>query len=71
MLEASDESADDEFSLDASDVLLDSAAELVSASLELDLPQLVNIHTLKVSAISAAEIFFIISFFLSLLGLVK
>ena len=56
-----DESADDE-----SAELLDDVCELESELL-LELLQPLNIHTLNVSAIITAEIFFIILFFLSIL----
>jgi hypothetical protein len=59
---------------DESDELSVSEAEdelLVSASLLLEFPQPVNTHTLRVSAMSIAEIFFNISFFLSLLNWFK
>lgn len=60
-----DESAAELVSASELELVLELELELESASLELDLPQLVKTQMLRVSAISIAEILFIISFFLS------
>ena len=65
-LDACEESSELESELEAEDELLESESLLL-----LELPQPVNTHTLRVSAMSIAEIFFNIAFFLSLLNWFK